>query len=47
MRVMITGWLCYDLMHEHNAANTNPNGTDIWPLTCEEIHPVTGIKVLH
>ena len=46
-RVMITGWLCYDLMHEHNAANTNPNGTQIWRLTCEEIHPVTGIKVLH
>jgi hypothetical protein len=46
-RVMVTGWLCYDLIHEHNAANTNPNGTDIWRATCEEIHPVTGIKVLH
>jgi hypothetical protein len=46
-RVMITGWLFYDLIHEHNAATTNPNGTQIWRLTCEEIHPVTGIKVLH
>ena len=46
-RVMITGWLLYDLIHEHNAANTNPSGSDIWRLTCEEIHPVTGIKVLH
>ena len=46
-RVMITGWLLYDLMHEKNAANTNPNGTQIWRLTCEEIHPVSGIKVLH
>jgi len=36
-RVMITGWLLYDLMHEKNAANTNPNGTQIWRLTCEEI----------
>jgi hypothetical protein len=46
-RVMISGWLFYDLIHEHNAANTNPNGTQIWRLTCEEIHPVSGIKVLH
>ena len=46
-RVMITGWLFYDLIHEHNAANTNPNGTQIWRLTCEEIHPVSGIKVIH
>jgi hypothetical protein len=46
-RVMISGWLFYDLIHEHNAANTNPHGSDIWRLTCEEIHPVTGIKVLH
>jgi len=46
-RVMITGWLLYDLMHESNAANTNPNGKKIWRATCEEIHPVSGIKVLH
>jgi hypothetical protein len=46
-RVMISGWLFYDLIHEHNAANTNPNGAQIWRLTCEEIHPVSGIKVLH
>jgi hypothetical protein len=46
-RVMITGWLLYDLMHEGNAANTNPNGSQIWRATCEEIHPVSGIKVLH
>jgi hypothetical protein len=46
-RVMITGWLFYDLIHEGNAANTNPNGTDIWRATCEEIHPVSGIKVFH
>jgi len=46
-RVMITGWLLYDLMHETNAANTNPNGNRIWRSTCEEIHPVSGIKVLH
>jgi hypothetical protein len=44
---MITGWLLYDLMHESNAANTNPNGKRIWRSTCEEIHPVSGIKVLH
>jgi hypothetical protein len=42
-----TGWLFYDSMHEHNAANTNPRGSQIWRLTCEEIHPVSGIKVLH
>ena len=46
-RVMISGWLLYDLMHESNAANTNPNGNHLWRLTCEEIHPVSGIKVLH
>ena len=46
-RVMITGWLLYDLIHEANAANTNPNGKNIWRATCEEIHPVNGIKVLH
>jgi len=46
-RVMVTGWLLYDLMHERNAATTNPNGNQIWRLTCEEIHPVTGIKVVH
>ncbi len=46
-RVMVTGWLLYDLMHELNAANTNPNGKKIWRATCEEIHPVSGIKVLH
>jgi hypothetical protein len=46
-RVMVTGWLFYDSMHEHNAANTSPHGTQIWRLTCEEIHPVSGIKVLH
>ena len=46
-RVMVTGWLFYDSMHEHNAANTNPHGSQIWRLTCEEIHPVSGIKVLH
>ena len=46
-RVMITGWLFYDSMHEGNAANTNPNGKKIWRATCEEIHPVTGIKVVH
>ncbi len=45
--VLITGWLFYDLMHESNAATTNPNGNRIWRLTCEEIHPVSGIKVLH
>jgi len=44
---MVTGWLFYDSMHEDNAANTNPNGRRIWRLTCEEIHPVSGIKVLH
>jgi hypothetical protein len=46
-RVMVTGWLFYDSMHEHNAATTNPHGSQIWRLTCEEIHPVSGIKVLH
>ena len=46
-RVMISGWLFYDLIHERNAANTNRNGGQIWRLTCEEIHPVSGIKVLH
>ena len=46
-RVLISGWLFYDLMHERNAANTNPHGNQIWRLTCEEIHPVSGIKVLH
>ena len=46
-RVMVTGWLFYDSMHEVNAANTNPHGRRIWRLTCEEIHPVSGIKVLH
>ena len=45
-RVMVTGWLFYDAMHTGNAANTNPNGKKIWRATCEEIHPVTGIKVL-
>jgi hypothetical protein len=44
---MITGWLLYDLIHEGNAANTNPNGSQIWRATCEEIHPITGIKVVH
>ena len=28
-RVMVTGWLFYDSMHEANAANTNPRGTRI------------------
>ncbi len=46
-RVMISGWLFYDLIHEPNAANTNPDGKQIWRATCEEIHPVSGIKVLH
>src|SRR5437762_6229495 len=46
-RVMVTGWLFYDAMHTGNAANTNPNGKKIWRATCEEIHPVSGIKVLH
>ena len=46
-RVMVTGWLLYDLIHESNAANTNPNGKRILRSTCEEIHPVSGIKVLH
>jgi hypothetical protein len=46
-RVMVTGWLFYDAMHTGNAANTNPNGKQIWRATCEEIHPVSGIKVLH
>ena len=46
-RVMVTGWLSYDAMHTGNAANTNPNGKKIWRATCEEIHPVSGIKVLH
>ena len=46
-RVMVTAWLFYDAMHTGNAANTNPNGKKIWRATCEEIHPVSGIKVLH
>src|SRR6266550_4490408 len=46
-RVMVTGWLFYDAMHTRNAADTNPNGKKIWRATCEEIHPVSGIKVLH
>jgi hypothetical protein len=46
-RVIITGWLFYDSMHEGNAANTNPRGKSVWRATCEEIHPVSGIKVLH
>jgi hypothetical protein len=46
-RVMVTGWLFYDSMHEGNSANTNPNGKSIWRATCEELHPVSGIKVLH
>jgi hypothetical protein len=40
---MVTGWLFYDSMHEGIAANTNPNGKNIWRATCEEIHPVSGI----
>jgi hypothetical protein len=44
---LVTGWLFYDSMHEGNAANTNPHGQKIWRATCEEIHPVSGIKVLH
>ena len=46
-RVMVTGWIFYDSMHEGNAANTNPHGKSIWRATCVEIHPVSGIKVLH
>jgi hypothetical protein len=46
-RVMVTGWLFCDSMHQQNATSTNPNGSRIWRLTCEEIHPVSGIKVLH
>jgi hypothetical protein len=46
-RVMVTDWLFYDSMHERNAANTNPHGKSIWRATCEEIHAVSGIKVLH
>ncbi len=46
-RVMVTGWLFYDAMHTRNAADTNPNGKKVWRATSEEIHPVSGIKVLH
>jgi hypothetical protein len=28
-RVMVTGWLFYDSMHEGNAANTNPRQTNL------------------
>jgi len=44
---MVTGWLCCDSIHTGNAANTNPNGKNIWRATCEELHSVTGIKILH
>jgi hypothetical protein len=43
-RVMVTGWLFYDSMHEGNAANTNPHGKSIWRATCEEITLSAGSK---
>lgn len=44
--VEFTGWLLFDSMHVKQAENTNPGDPKNWRVTCWEIHPVTGIKVL-
>jgi hypothetical protein len=45
-RVQVQGWLLYDWEHTPNATNVNPLGRKLWRQTCNEIHPVTGIKSL-
>jgi len=46
-RVRITGWLLFDVEHKPNATNTASPDAHIWRATVWEIHPVTGIEILH
>ena len=43
-RVDLYGWMFFDDEHKQNAANTMPNGTNLWRATCWELHPLMSIK---
>jgi len=44
--VEVTGWLLFDIMHVHEAENTNPGNDRNWRATCWEIHPISRIRLL-
>ncbi len=43
-KVELSGWLFFDEEHKQNAANTMPNGTNVWRATAWEVHPCMYIK---
>lgn len=44
--VKVSGWLMYDVGHEHESENDYPGGKENWRATAWEIHPVTDLEVL-
>jgi hypothetical protein len=44
--VSISGYLFSDIEHKQNSVVDNPNGTNLWRVSCEEVHPVTDIKIV-
>jgi hypothetical protein len=40
------GWLYFDVDHDEEAENTNPQRPANWRATSWEIHPVTKITVI-
>lgn len=45
-RVLIRGWLMFDVEHKGESENTNPGGVHDWRATAWEIHPVTNLGIL-
>ena len=44
--VQFTGWMLFDVEHRPQAENTNPGNKLNWRATCNELHPLFGIKVV-
>lgn len=44
--VQFTGWMLFDAEHKPQAENTSPGNKLNWRATCNELHPVFGIKIV-
>ncbi len=45
--IKVQGWLLFDAEHKKESENTNPGRARNWRGTAWEVHPVTGIEIVH
>jgi hypothetical protein len=45
-RVLVTGWMMFDIDHASQSLNTKTSGKHVWRATAWEVHPVTELQVL-